>query len=196
MKHLLLLAVVLAMATTAFGAPCTSYTVAAPSSCSIGDKVFDPFTSTAFPAGTMLEIVSSDPQTYTVTFTNGNGFKSPFSFAYTVSVDTTVCPSCVITEVDAGVTGGRGTTANMVTSVTPGAPSPVTSTRASGSQAVFVPSATTVMVSNTYSGANASNYVTTLSNTIIQGTPEPLSLGLTGLGLAVFGFVGRRKFAR
>src|SRR5436305_490903 len=105
MKHLLLLAVVLAMATTAFGATCGVYTVAAPSACTIGDKIFDPFTSSAFPANTTLTIAASDPLTYSVTFFNAGGFKSNFNFAYTVAVDTGVCATCKIVEVDSGITG-------------------------------------------------------------------------------------------
>jgi hypothetical protein len=189
MKHFFLFALVLAIATTTFGAPLNCGTLGSPTACSLGDKVFTNFVSTGFPSAA-VSVTELIPNRQYVLNIDGL-FSADFNFSYTVAVNGS-CPSCKITTV-AGSMSGQGipvdstltTTVNGVTGVpTTGAfvMIPVT------------PAATSVDVSNAFA-ANGSS-VTRISNTIVQGTPEPLSLGLTGLGLAVFGFVARRKFAR
>ena len=117
MKHLLLLAVVLAMATTAFASPCM-FTSAPVGPCTEGDKDFSVFTiNPGLPAGTTVSIAQSGPNVYEVKFNNDAGIKNAFNFTYTVTLNG-LCPTCFISEVDAGITGGVNP-ALLETHVTP-----------------------------------------------------------------------------
>ena len=57
------------------------------------------------PAGTTVSIAQSGPNVYDVKFNNDAGIKNAFNFTYTVTLNG-LCPTCFISEVDAGITGG------------------------------------------------------------------------------------------
>jgi len=193
MKYLLLLAVVLAMATTAFGAPCASYTAtpSLPNTVVCGDKTFDFTTIGPFFGGEPTFTVSeSSPTVFIVGISNINGLKTSFDFNYTVTAPV----SSPITSFNTGVLLGTG--GSIKTTLTPGGVLTAIGPNA-GASATFSPGVTTLGVVNHYTGSLGS-YAIFAGNTITESplVPEPLTLGLTGLGLAAMGFMARRKFAR
>jgi len=197
MKHLLLFAVVLAMATTAFGSSVTSLscgTVGAPTSpCTLGDKDFTDFVSSGFPDASISVTELIPNRQYVLNLDAFNAFNSNFTFTYTVSVNG-ACATCKISDV-AGSMSGQSLPLNATLTITANGN---TSGPTTGAPVVVMvtPPATSVDVSNSFMSNGGS--VTRISNTIVQtsGVPEPLTLGLAGLGLAVFGLVSRRKLSR
>jgi len=195
MKHILLFAVVLTMATTAFGATCATFTAtpSLPDSVTCGDKTIDFSALGTFSGGKPTVTVSETaPSVFVIDVTNTNGLKANFNFDYVI----TAAAGKTIQTFAAGILGGTGGT--LTTTVTPGGL--ITGSGPFGGGAFnYSPGVSSLTVTNHYVG-NGTSYAVNLDNTIIQGTsspsPEPLTLALTGIGLAAFGCVARRKFGR
>jgi len=196
MKHILLFAVVLTMATTAFGATCATFTAtpSLPDSVTCGDKTIDFSALGTFSGGKPTDTVSETaPSVFVIDVTNTNGLKANFNFDYVI----TAAAGKTIQTFAAGILGGTGGT--LTTTVTPGGMITGSGPFGGGAFTYPAPGVSSLTVTNHYVG-NGTLYAINLNNTIIQGTsspsPEPLTLALTGIGLAAFGCVARRKFGR
>jgi hypothetical protein len=208
MKRLLTVSVLLALgALASFGATtppaCSTQTASTIGSytCEIGDKVFSNFSETGITSGT-VDFSFSGTQ-YFVHFATSTPLTTGFSLGFWVAVDTTVCPTCQIIQVQdqmqtANTTPGQPAIPNSSTaSVThnPGSPATVNldALNAFDQSGVSNMGTTLEKVMFTYSpGANGELSVAqfTISQTT---TPEPVTLSLTGLGLLGLGILGRRR---
>ena len=194
MKHLLLFAVVMAMATTVFAAPQSCGEFPAPTDpCSIGDKIFSGFASTGGVGAAKVTLTEFIPNSeYVIDFQGV--FTTDLTISYDVTVDTSVCPSCRISSVGYGLVGLPRVQLATLT-VTAGATTGPPTTGATDFVDVIPPTIGPLHIVNDFKANGKS--ASTISNTIIQDTvPEPLTLGLTGFGLAAMAVFARRRFSR
>lgn len=196
MKQLAFVVMVLTMATTLSAAVIQSTdcgTLGTPlTPCLSGDKIFENFLSSDGSAAT-ITVTESVPKFAYVVDINGL-FDTDFTYSYDVQVDTGVCAKCRIWSIGYGLTGvSRVDLPTIQATVNGNTSGPTTG------QTLWVdvspPTAGSLTVHNAFVAHGG--FATRLSNTILQTEiPEPLTLGLTGLGLGALAFFARRKFVR
>jgi hypothetical protein len=208
MKRLLTVSILLTLgAVASFGITtppaCSTQTASTIGSytCEIGDKIYSNFSETGLASGTVSFSFSGTQ--YFLHYATSTPLTTGFSLGFWVSVDTSVCPTCQIIQVQdqmqtANTSPGAGAIPNTSTaSVThnPGSPATVNldALNALDQSGVSNMGTTLEKVMFTYTpGANGELSVAdfTISQTT---TPEPVTLSLTGLGLLGLGILGRRR---
>ena len=223
-KTLLILGAMIVASGSAFGAQFTDVCAASGSAqvtfsntltnVQCGDKIFTNFTSTGAVSGT-LTIKENSATSYEVLFvpTSSAGITTSFTYGFTVSVDTTVCAACRISQIQQNMqTAQAGSTGTSI-------PNASTGTNSINNGGVFNPAVSNALtVGGQNSLASSLNNISytlgfsynpngtagqvagtflNLDNVINQTTvPEPMTLSMMGLGLLGLGLMRRRQMGK
>ncbi|MGA3026786.1 MAG: PEP-CTERM sorting domain-containing protein [Bryobacteraceae bacterium] len=166
--------------------------------CEISDKIFSGFTYSGSDAASAVTVDFNSngpvPAGVAIEFSSPTPWTS-LSLDFTTTVDTTICPQCVITAtLDQIFTPPTPNADAGSFSHTPaGTPNPVLVSGATPSslsgQAVGFPNATTMITSFTQTGGASLEGVEV---SFAQAVPEPATFGLLGLGLVLLGAIRMR----
>ncbi|MGA3028879.1 MAG: PEP-CTERM sorting domain-containing protein [Bryobacteraceae bacterium] len=166
--------------------------------CEISDKIFSGFTYAGSDAASTVTVNFNSngpvPAGVAIEFSDPTPWSS-LSLDFTTTVDTTICPQCVITAtLDQIFTPPTPNADAGSFSHTPaGTPNPVLVSGASpaslSGQAVGFPDAKTMITSFTQTGGATLEGVEV---SFAQAVPEPATFGLLGLGLVLLGAIRMR----
>ena len=224
-KTLLILGAMVVASVSAFGAQFTDVCAGETHSATMtfsntltnvecGDKIFTNFTSTGAVSGTVTfkETSATSYEVLFITSTVG-GITTNFSYGFTVSVDTTVCATCRISQIQQNMqTEQAGSTGTSI-------PNGSTGTNTINNGGVFNPAVSNALTvggqNSLASGLNNTSYTLgfaynptgtagqapgtflNLDNIINQvAVPEPMTLSMMGIGLLGLGLMRRRQMGK
>jgi|PeaSoiMetatran63_FD_contig_31_2801203_length_787_multi_20_in_0_out_0_1 hypothetical protein len=217
LNYILALATFLAAGTTAVNATAipvcsTTGTLATyegygETGCLDGDKIFSDFAYTA-PTGDPIAsniAVGVDDNAglnqYGLQFQSTLGVwnASGFVLSYTATVDTAICPQCLIIADQSAFQGALAPNNAAMTVVLSGAGTINLNdlTTNANTEQISFPGVTSTNIAYTGTAAGASDPIDTFGGDVYQVvTPEPGTLGLAGAALLGLGLLGRKKVSR
>lgn len=175
----------------------------APTSIECGDKVFSGFTSTGAAAGT-ITIKETTPTQYLVTLSAPvGGISAVFTYGFTVMVDTSICPNCVISQIQQNMQTGAqipngSTGGNTINNGGVFSPATTNGLTVGGQNALAAGLTQTSYAvgfsfNPTGNGGQPAGTFLNLDDVITQSSvPEPVTFSLMGIGLLGLGLLRKR----